>query len=306
MINKIQLKDSIEKYLNSMDKVSCGEGKLFKVSSQKSDLETKIWNLFYKIEAAEYHENRVKSIAQSMRDEIKDLKNENNQKHKSNIPYEMTIEVEKKEILFEVDTFFMTSRSALDFIASILSRYIKGKQTDKIRDIIKYLNNSKNDFEMKTIILNMWHEWGQNLIEYRDYLVHYGSLKTPKAIATKINSNIGNRFDENEVSMGLQINKEEYIVFPLPIKPNKRLRITRMNNWYEEEIGEVPEGFSKEERLIMWQSEERKHVLKQISYTLDRRYLEADKLCSTYFNQLIEFCFNVFEELFKVNFQFLL
>lgn len=308
MIDRSQYRILIDKYLDSMDNVQCGEGKLFKEESQKADLETKIWHFLYKIEAAEYHKNRVKGIAQSMRDELKNFMNKDVENHFNYTNSARTKEVENTEILYEVDAFFTTSRSVLDFLASILSRYMKGKQTDKIRDFIKILRKSQNDFAIKNIAIDMWDNWGQDLIEYRDYLVHSGSLHSPKAIATKTNRNISNgTIDEKEILMNWFSNKkEEYIVFPLPKKPNKSLRITRMNNWYEREVSEMPEGFSKEESYAMWQSGNEKHESRRIRYTLDIRYFEADELCATYYNQLIEFSSKVINELLMVNFKFLL
>jgi hypothetical protein len=313
MINNEQFKDPIDGYLNLLDGVSFGEGMFFKDKSQKDDLETKVWHFLHKIDAARYHESMVKNIAENMKDKLRDFMQKDEEKAYQT-QSESTFEVEDKEILFEVDAFFTASRSALDFLASILSRYIKGKETDKIRGCVKFFEKDSNSSEVKRITLDMWNSWGQDLIDYRDYLVHNGALNPPKAIVTKVirNQNISNSMLKEiailEDTMNKQILKrgKEYIVFPLPKKPNKKLRITRMNKRFERETSGMPEGFSKEEYGGSIQIGEEKIDSRRVRYVLDSRYLEADELCSKYCNYLLAFCYEIFNELLKVNFRFLM
>ena len=109
-----------------MDAAKIGEGTLFRTLSGQADLETKVWHCFYKVEASAYHMQAIKKGVEKVRAELK----KNTQVSLAHLPlavavFKMTIN--NRTILYDIDAFFAASRSAIDFLGSCLSRYIKKK-----------------------------------------------------------------------------------------------------------------------------------------------------------------------------------
>lgn len=281
----------INEYLKEMDVINPGTSTIFKNDESKVGLETKVWNFVHKISACQYHYNNIKKISRDTLDHFEDfLEQESSQNNDKSESIHTLIE-ENHDILFEVDGFFIAARSSLDFIGCILSRYIKGKDTDKIRDCVKWFNKGKSDDALVSLIIEMWTEWGERLISYRDYLTHSGTLNPPKTIATFIYQTKGADIELESIldKVKSTIKQGDCIVFPLPLEAKRDLKITRMIQWFKNEEMDTPEGFSKDERTFTIGTGENMVQRRTINYSLDPRYIQAEDLCLLYLEKLIKF-----------------
>jgi hypothetical protein len=135
--------------------------------------------------------------------------------------------LQNTKILFEIDSFFASVQSAIDFLACVLSRYIKGKNTDEFDKLHKFLENS--DHPISVIIHKAWVNWVKESAYYRDYLIHKGVLRTAMATTVKTSSKMSDPALNEYVKM---IQKEQNpIVFPLPKKPDTSIRFLGKTYW---------------------------------------------------------------------------
>ena len=103
------LEQLLTEFLEDMDRAAPGPDTIFRRTSSKTALETKVWHFFHKLEAAGYHENRVRQLSAETRRTLIDMV------RGSGLPAEISysesrMDIEDQRILFEIDAFFAASR----------------------------------------------------------------------------------------------------------------------------------------------------------------------------------------------------
>ncbi len=174
-------------YLEKMDMVKSGPTTIFRAESSKVDLKTKVWH-HHKIEAARYHCDNVRHLTETVREDLTKMLSSGIGRSVGTAS-EFRLALQDRRILFEVDAFFAALQSALDFLASALSRYIRGKDTDEFDKLPKFLHSSPHP--VATIVNEAWADWVKDCIDYRDYLLHRGVLPTPTGVHVRVTSSEG-------------------------------------------------------------------------------------------------------------------
>ena len=323
-----QLEDVLHSYLTDMDSVKPGRKTIFKTEDSKVDLENKVSHYFHKVEATAYHCHRVEYLTEMVREELSNIVGSTTDKLVGN-KSELRVAIQDRKILYEVDAFFAAGRSALDFLASVISRYICGKDTDKFRTVTKFLHDSSHP--VAALVNQAWARWAEDFINYRDYLLHYGTLPTPSVVQTTINRSEAIDPALRKLAKAVRGEPTHPIVFPLPTKPNPRLRLTREDMFGPQE-STLPMGVIEVRSAITLSSQKndegpkvsvslgRSHrsmlldVTSEISlgkqsnnvesveYELEPGYIEASKLCQGLYEKFMDLGLNVFSQLAKVGF----
>ncbi len=311
-------------FLEAMDTAKEGGKSMFRFPSNKTDLETKVWHCYHKVQASTYHVQRVKKLSDAARGNLEGVRN--SLTNPPGVATEFQMTVTDRTILYEIDAFFAASRSALDFLGSCLSRYVRGKETDRFRDIVKFLGKSED--AVAQLAVASWNDWAEDLVDYRDYLVHAGALPTAAAAYVVITQ----PGPASKLSTVLQqMLTARPILYPLPTKPNRALRLTR-----EDMLGmlhsELPDGLAETTITISADSTAgSSRVRTSISksrgprsatvsmedplsspesmtsktYELTPGYLEADTLCEQYHRRLRSLIVTVFDQLGRREFTYL-
>ena len=137
------LQGAIVDYLEKMDAATVGRATIFRTSRSKTDLETKVWHCYHKVQASAYHMQQINRRVDEVRSELRRLSGSSLTESPLAIT-EFKISVRNRTILYDVDAFFAASRSAIDFLGSCLSRYIQGKDTDRFKKIVEFLRGSED------------------------------------------------------------------------------------------------------------------------------------------------------------------
>ena len=322
-----QLRESLFGYLGEMDAIKPSTQTIFRTLNSKVDLETKVWHHHHKIEATSYHCQRIGHLTAIARKDLKNMMDSVGNRP-TNGESETRIALQDRKILYEVDAFFVAARSSLDFLASIISRYIQGKDTDKFVKLPKFLHGSTHP--IASLVNDSWNAWVKNFIDYRDYLLHSGVLPTPSGVYVKIN---GSKIRDPAVEILETLLQREHggaIIFPLPIEPSPRVRLTR-----EEIFGlnkpELPMGIIETSTTVTLSSEKsegpkikvslgrslgsnsidvtsesylgkQSSNVRSIQYKLAPGYVEANTLCQDFYNKLVELSIKIFSQLAKAGF----
>jgi len=318
-----QLQELLLSYVEGMCKVKPSRENIFKTESSKSGLENKVCHFFHKVQASRYHCDRVTDLSSKTRRDLTRMVSSRAERLTGNTT-EVRVSIQDQKILFEIDAFFAAGRSALDFLASIISRYVRGKEANKINKVIRFLEN--NPQPVATLVNKAWEEWIEDFIDYRDYLLHKGVLPTPSGTHAKIASPKSTNSTVAGIQKMIQGRQGEPVIFPLPVKPNPKFRLT-----LEDILGlnepELPLGvietratvsFSSVQdnrgpkiRVSLGRSTRSKSIniasesylgsqsdqARFIKYELAPGYVEADTLCRDLYRRLVGLGFELFTQL---------
>jgi hypothetical protein len=323
-----QLEDLLLSYLTDMDSVKPSRKTIFRTEGSKVDLENKVWHYFHKVEATVYHCHRVEHLTAMVREELSKMIGSTTDKLVGN-ESELRVAIQDRKILYEVDAFFAAGRSALDFLASVLSRYIRGKDTDRFRTVTEFLHDSSHP--VAALVNQAWAEWAEDFIIYRDYLLHHGALPTPSVVQVTITRSKARDPALLELAKMVQGEQARPIVFPLPTKPNPKMRLTREDMLWREE-SRLPMGVSEIRTTITLSPQEsdkgpevsvslgrsfgsmsvgvtsesslgkKSNSVRSVKYELEPGYIEANTLCQDLYGKLMDLGLNVLSQLAKVGF----
>jgi len=283
-------------YLGELAAIVPSRKNIFKTESSKIDLETKCWHLYRKLEAATYHCNNIQALHGKLERNIRKwAKN----KMKGAKPGEKhQLEIESKKILFEFDAFLAAARSSLDFMASIISRYIRDKDTDEYRGLIKNLPEGP----FKEVIVKNYEDWAKNLIDYRDYLLHRGIIE--KAVAC-YDYTKNPDYKNSEIGKILQppiLKHKRPVICPLPRIPNPADRITRYEMFGMQE--ELPRGLNQTKAKVEIRLRGREVYRKEESaYEVSEGFIEARQLSVDYWSNTLNLALQILKELKKLEFR---
>ncbi len=325
------LQELLMNYLKKMDMVKLGPHIIFRSESSKVDLETKVWHHFYKIEAMEYRCRRVGILTAGVKESLIKMANFKVGKPVGS-SFELRLAVQNREILYEVDAFFAAGQSALDFLASVISRYIRGKDTDEFDKLTKFLRTSLDP--VADFVTKAWTEWVDDFVNYRDYLLHRGVL--PTAAAVHVNTSGAEMSYPKLVKFRKLLLGREHgpVVFPLPLKPNPSIRLTRQDVLGLDE-SPLPTGIIEMRTTVTLSScktdggpkvrvsvgrrinsmqidataesvlGKRSDSVSSVRYELAPGYTEADKFCQNLYGKLTDLSLEVFKQLMIVDFKHL-
>lgn len=318
-----KLRNLLWKYLEKLDSIKPSLSNIFKNEQAKIDFETKVWHHFHKIESAEYHSKQVINLTTKAREHFKSVKMP---EVEGSAEFRFTFQDQK--ILFELEAFFAAVQSALDFLACVLSRYIKGKNTDKFDRLQRFLENSADPIAV--LINQAWLAWTKDTTNYRDYLIHRGVLPAPIATGVTVSNP---KLTDTELKHFSQLisSEQNFVVFPVPIKPDPRIRITRREILGLDEP-QIPPGIVETTTEITLSSKNtdtgpkvsvsigrnvgsssihaksdiqlgrESERIRSIQYKLAPGYIEASSLCEDIFDKSINLSLEIFSELNRSNF----
>lgn len=306
--NLEELKAEILGYLEQMDNVKPGIDNIFRNQESKAELESKLWQFYRKVEAATYHVQRIVELSDSIRKLMSDWLAKEILTGIKNAPTITTLEkrltFQDGKILFEIDAFLAAERSALDFLASALSRYIKDKKRDRFRKIVNISKNLKGDIPQ--LILNTWDNWAYDLVEYRDHLVHKTVIPASYATAIRIlNANLSREEQEVATRFFRDETETKFVIFPIPEKPDPTLRLGRADILGITE-DQLPFGCLKEERTLEIEEDGKRTRFRSVKYSLAPGFVEAEKFAQDHLEKLLHFANCLFRELAKIGFEHLI
>jgi len=238
-------------YLEKMDTIKPGPQTVFRTVNSKVDLETKVWHHHHKIEATAYHCHNAEHLTATVREDL--TKMLESKSRPGSISSELRITVQDRKILYEVDAFFAALQSALDFLASVISRYIRGKETDKFDKLSKFLRG--NSHTVAVLVNEAWDEWVEDCIYYRNYVVHQGILPTPAGAHVRATRSKATDPHIHKLAKLIQGEQGKPVVFPLPLKPNPSIRMTRQDILHLND-SELPMGIMETSTSVTLSSEE--------------------------------------------------
>jgi len=322
-----QLQELLFHYAEKMRTIKPGVGNIFKTESSNDDLENKAWHFFHKVEASGYHRDRITDLTSKVRKDLIKMTSVETKGRSGGTEWRVTIQ--DRKILYEVDAFFAAGRSALDFLASVMSRYIRGKNADKIRKVVIFLENSPHPVAI--LINKNWTEWAKDFVDYRDYLLHRGVLPTPTVAHVKVANPKPSDPQVAEFARLMDERHAKPVVFPLPVKPNPKFRLTSEDMFGLNEP-ELPPGLIETSTTITFSTGEdvkgpsvkvslgrsigsksidiasesylgkQSGQVRSVRYELAPGYVEADTLCQDLHKKLVGFGFDVFTQLSATGF----
>ena len=295
-----ELESTIMSYLEEMDSVEPGENNIFRAERSKGELESKIWQCFRKLEAVEYHHKRIRSISDFTREGIESFRNRKIELV-GNRTLKKRISIENHDVLFEIDAFLAAARSALDFLGAVLSRYIEGTDTDRLRVIASLLKHSKG--ALADFIANEWIDWIEDFIDYRDDLLHRTVIPATSSVFSQVSGPDAKTNKLKKVQAEYQEGMEEEViaVCPIPLKPNLASRLSRFEVFGPDD-DDPPLGFLKSESSLIIEDGSDKFQLTSIKYEVEHGFIEAEKFSQENLEKIVNFIKTVFDELIELNF----
>jgi hypothetical protein len=289
-----ELKELLFEYLERMDRINPGPYNIFRTAQSKIDLETKVWHFFHKLEAATYHYERVIDISQQARQKLNSIPDLRNDKETRQAKIQFRLEYQDSRIRFEIDAFLAAARSALDFIASVISRYIRGTNFDRFRGVVKKLESSSDP--IASVVQNAWVDWIEDLIDYRDYLIHRGVLSPTTSSHIEVSEPESSNAELQEIIEKLPLEQGKPIIFPMLLRPAPGTRLTRF-----EILGldqeDSPYGVNKTVESVEISSDRGKIGKTVVRYELAPGFVEAGDFCKEYLEKLLDFCFVMFRSI---------
>lgn len=323
-----QIRELLLSYLGKMDIVKPGPKTIFRTENSKVDLETKVWHHHHKIEATWYHCRNVRHLTATVREDLTKMLRSRIGRPVGSAS-EFRLAVQDRRILYEVDAFFAALQSALDFLASVVSRYIRGKDADEFDKLLKFLCGSPHP--VAALVNEAWADWVEGSIRYRDHLIHRGVLPTPTGVHVRVTRSEASDPAIKKLAKLVQGEQGRPIVFPLPMKPDPRIRLTRQDLLGLNEL-ELPMGIIETSTTVTLSSEENEkgpkvrvslrrsigsvsvdatseqllgkqsiHV-RSVRYGLAPGYVEAEKLCQDLYEKLTDLSLKIFGQLTKAGF----
>jgi len=285
------LKELLLEYLDELDEINPAPENVFKTEQEKTDLETKLWYLFRKLEAADYHRSNVCNISERARQRIAAMPD---LETKDRMSGQVEIRIEDRAILFETDAFFVAARSALDFLATVTSKYRRGKTFHRFKKLVEDLENCADP--IGSLVEQAWTGWGRDLISYRDHLIHRGVISLTSASHIKAYVPKSQNAEMRGIIDRLGLREGLPIIFPVPKKPSSNARLTRKEIMADMDE-ELPRGLSRTEEGARISGDGRTFEMRAIRYELAPGYVEACELCQYYQDKLLEFSYTLFQSI---------
>lgn len=213
------MREKILAYVEGLDDVAVGRQTIFRKKQSKSDLETAAWKLDHKLRAVSYHAENLTSLVDSARARLRSGRPTTMPKGAT-----ATSEVVLRDdrVPFEIEAFFGAGRSALDYFAQIVSRYVRGRDFSSMRKLGEFAVKSKNTAALWTYLALQWGDWLAAFIDYRDDLIHYVVSKTAASRTWSSKPSPAFTQAENRIRVGTR-----ELLFPVPRKLNRAIEISR-------------------------------------------------------------------------------
>lgn len=171
----------MDEYFKKLDNAPIFPDSLFKNNEEKENYETKLMFSFRKYQAAQYHFQNVIKYLKEEEDNIVFMK-EDRELIKKSIIISGTIELPANHYVYELSAFLEAMKSSIDFLATVASLHLKGKQFDKISSLMKMVRKNRIDPIFNQIKNHF--DWLSYLREYRHHLVHRSIINISKEYKT--------------------------------------------------------------------------------------------------------------------------
>lgn len=275
-------------YLNEMDAINPGQDSAFKTEEDKIDHETKLCCFFRKLEAADFHKSNICAISERERQRIAAMPDP---EMKVGMRGQTEIRIEDRAILFEIDAFFAAARSALDFLAVVISKYLRGKTLHRFKKVVDEVRGRSDP--IASLIEQAWMTWGKDLVSYRDHLIHRGIISSSSASNLRASVPKYPDGESKEIPDVLLPGNGIPVIFPIPRKPESSSTLTR-REILEETGEELPRGLNRTEAVLRFSCDGRNIERRAMRYELAPGYIEACELCQYYEEELQEFSLELF------------
>ncbi len=176
MSNK-SVESACESFFARLDHTNVAAETVLNRDNDKDWLETFVLRALDRIGAAEYHRERIRELT----GDIDVMRHALNKPSPDAAPIgsgasrRTEVSWSPREVAYEMDAFLSAVRSATDFSASLLARYIRG--VGSVRSITKLLKHAENIPAPLGPLLLKWKNWVEFIKEYRDQYVHYQTLR---------------------------------------------------------------------------------------------------------------------------------
>ena len=171
--------------------------------------------VFRKYQAVQYHFQNVIRYLKEEEDDIVFVKG-NGVVIKKNVDVIDTIKLPANHYVYELSAFLEAMKSAIDFLATVVSLHLTGKQFDKISSLMKLVEKGRIIPLFDQIKSHF--NWLSEIKEYRHHLVH------------RLIINISQEYKTLKMSDSLKTYKRPIVV---PEKSPKYLPDTRMSRMYD-------------------------------------------------------------------------
>ena len=170
--------------------------------------------VFRKYQAVQYHFQNVIRYLKEEEDDVVFVKGDG-VVIKKNVDVIDTIKLPANHFVYELSAFLEAMKSAIDFLATVVSLHLKGKQFDNISSLMKLVEKGRIIPIFDQIKIHF--DWLSEIREYRHHLVH------------RLIINISQEYKTLKMSEALKTYKRPIVV---PEKSPKYLPDTRMSRMY--------------------------------------------------------------------------
>lgn len=193
------IRDKVLLYAEAIEGAGTGPDTIFRSSQAKQDLETAAWKLEHRLSAASYHVIRVASLVDEVRARFAATEAQpSSEKGEGRLDYleqalskaglrGMRLQSRSEVVLrddrvpFEMEAFFSAGRSALDYFAQVVSRYVRGREFSSMSKLGPFAVGCANAHPLWSHLAHEWNDWIAAFIAYRDDLIHRVVSKTSAA-----------------------------------------------------------------------------------------------------------------------------
>ncbi len=171
--------------------------------------------VFRKYQAVQYHFQNVLRYLKEDDDDVVFIEGDR-VVIKKNIDVIDIIKLPANHYVYELSAFLEAMKSAIDFLATVVSLHLKGKQFDKISSLMKLVEKGRIITIFDQIKIHF--DWLSEIREYRHHLVH------------RLIINISQEYKTLKMSDSLKTYKSPIVV---PEKSPKYLLDTRISRMYD-------------------------------------------------------------------------
>lgn len=132
------LRTKFPRYSEALETVNVGRETIFLNGQSKRDLETALWKLDHRLAAASYHVERVSSLVNEVENR---LRAESGSSDPGAALATREVVLRDDRVPFEMEAFFFAGRSALDYFAQVVSRYVEDRNFSSMRKLGGFARN---------------------------------------------------------------------------------------------------------------------------------------------------------------------
>ncbi|WP_156887669.1 hypothetical protein [Desulfotignum balticum] len=276
--------DILSNYFSIVDSAPIGGDSIFADENSKQRHESILMYAFRKYQASCYHVENVKRFLDDDYSSSISSDFSSPELLPDNGVIKTSVTKTADHFIYELAAFFEAVKSALDFIATACSEYLKGTTTDSIRSFIRSVDkNSKRGYVYNVTRRHI--VWLKKVREYRHHLVHRMVITTSTG-------------QENH-KRGKIVKQVRHPVV-VPEKTPSYFPDTRYSRMMQEERDRLDCTFS--ESTVEYPNGTKEVVDFSIEYSPSKGYVEISELMKLHLHQFEEFFCDMISEIKKMKF----